>query len=348
MNDIVERVKGFLAERPDVAPDRFAARTKFAPSTLRHVLDGMRAPSEEVTAELERVLRLAKAGEVFPAGAGTVALSEGQARPILPMRRPRDIFATETLRKVGQGLTYCAENAALGVITATYGAGKTEAVRHWREHGEGRGRESFVLELDEFTCANAVDFVERLADLVGAEYKGGCHNGGRTLRALCAHLVKNPCLLLLDQCEGMRARVAQIARQIHDRTHDAGVGMVLLAAPVLMERLQASRISDLAALSSRVGMWVQLRGLSESEMAAILKAERITTVDEAAFRTWYRAVGGSMRRLMASVDLIQAKHAGKQITEKTLAGVAAYLWGLNIGVAVEHAEPARSEQARVA
>jgi DNA transposition AAA+ family ATPase len=348
MNDIVERVKGFLAERPDVAPDRFAARTKFAPSTLRHVLDGMRAPSEEVTAELERVLRLAKAGEVFPAGAGTVALSEGQARPILPMRRPRDIFATETLRKVGQGLTYCAENAALGVITATYGAGKTEAVRHWREHGEGRGRESFVLELDEFTCANAVDFVERLADLVGAEYKGGCHNGGRTLRALCAHLVKNPCLLLLDQCEGMRARVAQIARQIHDRTHDAGVGMVLLAAPVLMERLQASRISDLAALSSRVGMWVQLRGLSESEMAAILKAERITTVDEAAFRTWYRAVGGSMRRLMASVDLIQAKHAGKQITERTLAGVAAYLWGLNIGVAVEHAEPARSEQARVA
>ena len=219
---------------------------------------------------------------------------------------------------------------------------------HWREHGEGRGRESFVLELDEFTCANAVDFVERLADLVGAEYKGGCHNGGRTLRAVCAHLVKNPCLLLLDQCEGMRARVAQIARQIHDRTHDAGVGMVLLAAPVLMERLQASRISDLAALSSRVGMWVQLRGLSESEMAAILKAERITTVDEAAFRTWYRAVGGSMRRLMASVDLIQAKHAGKQITERTLAGVAAYLWGLNIGVAVEHAEPARSEQARVA
>ena len=146
----------------------------------------------------------------------------------------------------------------------------------------------------------------------------------------------------------MRARVAQIARQIHDRTHDAGVGMVLLAAPVLMERLQASRISDLAALSSRVGMWVQLRGLSESEMAAILKAERITTVDEAAFRTWYRAVGGSMRRLMASVDLIQAKHAAKPITEKTLAGVAAYLWGLNIGVAVEHAEPARSEQARVA
>ena len=348
MNDIVERVKGFLAERPDVAPDRFAACTKFAPSTLRHVLDGMREPSADVTAELARVLRLALAGEVFPAGAGTVALSEGQARPILPMRRPRDIFATETLRKVGQGLTYCAENAALGVITATYGAGKTEAVRHWREHGEGRGRESFVLELDEFTCANAVDFVERLADLVGAEYKGGCHNGGRTLRALCAHLVKNPCLLLLDQCEGMRARVAQIARQIHDRTHDAGVGMVLLAAPVLMERLQASRISDLAALSSRVGMWVQLRGLSESEMAAILKAERITTVDEAAFRTWYRAVGGSMRRLMASVDLIQAKHAGKQITERTLAGVAAYLWGLNIGVAVEHAEPARSEQARVA
>jgi type II secretory pathway predicted ATPase ExeA len=348
MNDIVERVKGFLAERPDVAPDRFAACTKFAPSTLRHVLDGMREPSADVTAELARVLRLALAGEVFPAGAGAVALPEGHARPILPVRRPRDIFLTETLRKVGRGLTYCAEHAALGVITATYGAGKTMSVRHWREFGEGRGIESVVFEHSDFSASNSIDFVESLADLVGAEYKRGCHNGGRTMRALCAHLVEHPALLIIDQAEAVRGRVMQITRQIWDRTHDAGVGMVLLAAPVLMERLQASRISDLAALSSRVGMWVQLRGLSESEMAAILKAERITTVDEAAFRTWYRAVGGSMRRLMASVDLIQAKHAGKQITERTLAGVAAYLWGLNIGVAVEHAEPARSEQARVA
>ena len=223
MNDIVERVKGFLAERPDVAPDRFAACTKFAPSTLRHVLDGMREPSADVTAELARVLRLALAGEVFPAGAGAVALPEGHARPILPVRRPRDIFLTETLRKVGRGLTYCAEHAALGVITATYGAGKTMSVRHWREFGEGRGIESVVFEHSDFSASNSIDFVESLADLVGAEYKRGCHNGGRTLRALCA--------LLLARSSWRLWRAAGASAAKRDATSPADVLATSLVNP---------------------------------------------------------------------------------------------------------------------
>jgi type II secretory pathway predicted ATPase ExeA len=350
MQDIVERVKAFLAERPDVAPDRLVAHTKYAATTLRHVLDGMRPASAEVAAELERVLRDARAGEIFPADVAAITLPESRALPIRAPRRPREIFLTETLRKVGQSLTYCAEHAAIGVVTATYGAGKTEAIRHWREHGEGYELESCVFEFDDFSASNAVDFVERLADLVGVEYKRGPHNGGRTLRALCAHLVEHPCLLIMDQCEAVRGRVMQIMRQIWDHTHDAGVGMVLLAAPVLMERMQASRIQDLEALRSRVAMWVQLRGLSVNEMAAILKSEGITAVDDAAFRLWHRATGGSMRRLMASIDLIKAKHAGRPITEKTLSGVAAYLWGLNIGFVEPTAEAScnEREQAKVA
>ena len=76
----------------------------------------------------------------------------------------------------------------------------------------------------------------------------------------------------------------------------------------------------------------QLRGLSAAEMGSILKAEGISRVDDDAFRMWHRAVGGSMRRLMSSVTLIQSKHAGKAITERTVAGVAASLWGMTLGV----------------
>jgi type II secretory pathway predicted ATPase ExeA len=348
MQDIVERVKAFLAERPDVAPDRISAHTKFAPSTLRHVLDGQRTPSDEMAAELERVLRLARAGEIFAMDAA--GGSGSQARPVLSIRRRCEVFVTETLRKVGQALSYCAQHAAIGVVTATYGAGKTEAVRYWREHGEGCGREAVIFEFDEFACSNACDFIERLAELLGVEYRGGANYGGRTLRAVCAYLVEHPCLLIFDQCESVRGRIMQVIRQIWDRTRDAGVGVVLLAAPVLMERMQASRLQDLAALTSRVGLWVQSSGLTESEMAAILKSEHITAVDDAAFRLWYRAVGGSMRRLMTSIDLVQAKHAGKPITERTLAGIAAYLWGLNVGVVepVVGASRDEREQAKVA
>jgi hypothetical protein len=37
-----------------------------------------------------------------------------------------------------------------------------------------------------------------------------------------------------------------------------------------------------------------------------------------------------MRRLARSLDLLKAKHSGKRVTEKTVQGVAAHLWGLSI------------------
>ena len=38
---------------------------------------------------------------------------------------------------------------------------------------------------------------------------------------------------------------------------------------------------------------------------------------------------GSMRRLMRSLDLLKVKHSGKHVGEKTIAGVAGHLWGMN-------------------
>ena len=67
-------------------------------------------------------------------------------------------------------------------------------------------------------------------------------------------------------------------------------------------------------------------------MASIIKQEGISEIDDPAFALWYQATAGSMRRLMRSLELLQAKHAGKRITEKTIAGVAAHLWGMNVGV----------------
>jgi hypothetical protein len=91
-----------------------------------------------------------------------------------------------------------------------------------------------------------------------------------------------------------------------------------------------SRVADLGALTSRVGIWAVLSGLGKSEMAAIVKQEGFTEIDEAAFDLWWKATAGSMRRLMRALDLLKAKHAGKRITEKTIAGVAGHLWGMRL------------------
>jgi type II secretory pathway predicted ATPase ExeA len=318
--------------RPDVEPAAFGALTKFAPSTIRHVLDGQREASLEVESELERVLALAARGDVFPQGADPVVITERKSEGAAQVRRQRDFYYTETVRRIGEVLSYCADFAAIGVVTADYGVGKSESVKAWRR-GDGRRVESVVFEFDSFSSSNRVDFVESVADLLGVDYTPGHHNGGKTLRALVAHLRQSPVLLILDQCEMVRPAVMQVARQIWDGARDAGVGMVLLAAPVLMERMLASRTRDLGALSSRVGVWARLGGLARGEVAAILKKEGIAGLDDDTFALLYQAVGGSMRRLMASVDMLRARHVakGRAVNTETIEGIAAHLWGMAIG-----------------
>jgi hypothetical protein len=117
----------------------------------------------------------------------------------------------------------------------------------------------------------------------------------------------------------------QAIRQVHDRTSDAGVGVVISAAPILLARL--SKMQDLGALASRVAVYAPLSGISRAEMVAIVKQEGFTDVEDAAFDLWHKATGGSMRRLMRSLDLLRAKHEGKRISEKTIVGVGGMLWG---------------------
>ena len=330
MSEVRKAVQQFLERRPDVAAVQLGAHTRLAPSTCRHFLDGdLKWGVQTAEKEFARVLRLAEAGDILPVGAEPVTITEQHADVVKRVKRSHDFYQIETTRRVGQVLTFCAEHAAIGVITGAYGVGKSEALKAWRR-GAGKQVENVSVEFDEFMAANVVDFIENLADLFGVEYAPGMHNGGRTFRALCAHLVEHHCLVVFDQCEAVRPRVLQVIRQIHDRTRDAGVGIVILAAPVLMERLQVSKMRDLGALSSRVGIWAQLTGLSRPEMAAIVKQEGILEVDKDAFDLWSRAVAGSMRRLMASVELIQARHSGKRVTVKTIAGVASHLWGMAI------------------
>jgi hypothetical protein len=243
--------------------------------------------------------------------------------------RNGNFYVTQTVKKIGEVLDYCSDQCAIGVITADFGVGKTEAVNAWRRGHVGKV-EATVFEFDEFSSTNKVDFVRMMARTFGVAQQVGSQNGGLVFRELCDYLRANPCLMIFDQCETLRPRVCQVIRQLWDRTHDAGVGVVMLAAPILLSRLMGGKMVDLGALTSRVGIWAPLAGLTRGEMAAIVRDEGFDQVDEAAFDLWHKAAAGSMRRLMWSLDLLKARHMGKRISEKTIAGVAGMLWGMQI------------------
>jgi hypothetical protein len=284
-----------------------------------------------VVAEIERVITQIKAGDILqPGGAqqAIVFLEKGQRRERRVMRRDT-FFETETARRIWDVLDYAAEHCAIGCITANFGTGKTEAVKEWRRRTAGKV-ESIVFEFDEFSCRSIVDFVRALSEKLGIDCAPGFLNGGTIFRGLCDRLRQQPVLIILDQTEMVRQRVCSCIRQIWDRTADAGVGIVMLAAPILLARLSNGKMADLGALSSRIGVWAPLAGLSKEEFASIVKQEGITDVDPEALDLWWHATGGSMRRLLRAIDLLKAKHAGKRVTEKTVASVAGFLWGMQI------------------
>jgi len=324
-------VRQFLASRPDVSMLNLTHYTTLSDAAGRNFLNSHLPGGREVVGELRRVLELAKRGEILaPAGQnGKVVLTESEPAAVRPVRQARTFYETQTVRKVAEVLDYCAAHAAIGVITADFGHGKTEAVKAWRQ-GNGKNVASLAYEFTEYTTANGVEFIRELATMLGLEPPPGSQTGGRIFRAVCETLCESPHLLIFDQCETVRARICQVIRQIWDRTHEAGVGMVLLAAPILLTRMTVSRMADLGALTSRVGIWAPLSGISRAEMAAIVKQEGLVDIEESAFEIWWRAVGGSMRRLMRGIDLLRAKHTGKRITPKTIASMAAYLWGMRI------------------
>ena len=321
----------FLASRPDLGPADLAQYTTLAESTVRLFLRGTIPGGREVVDEIERVIAQVKAGEILQPGGSqqTIVFLEKGQKPARRVRRRENFYETETARRIWDVLDYAAEHCAIGIATADFGVGKTEAVREWRRRTAGKV-ESLVFEFDEFSARSVVDFVRALSEKLGIDCAPGFLNGGTMFRGLCDRLRQQPVLIILDQCEMVRQRVCSCIRQVWDRTADAGVGVVLLAAPILLTRLSNGRMADLGALSSRVGVWAPLSGLSKEEMAAIVKQEGITEVDPAAFELWWMATGGSMRRLLRAIDLLKAKHAGKRVTEKTVASVAGFLWGMQI------------------
>ena len=322
-------VQTFLASRPDLNQGSLAQFTNLTPSSIHGFVSGQRPASQLISAELRRVLDQARAGEILtPGSPSSVTIAESHSRRVRRVRKVGTFYEIETVRRVAEILDYCAENCAIGVITGGFGVGKTEGVRAWRR--KAAAPESVVFEFDEFTASNKVQTVLMMCEAFGLETRVANQNAGSAFRALCAWLRENPCLLIFDQCEMLRPRVCQVIRQIWDRTSDAGVGVVMLAAPTMLTRMLAGRMADMGALTSRVGVWAPLSGLSRAEMSAIVKQEGFTDVDDAAFDLWCKATGGSMRRLMRSLDLLKAKHQGKRLSEKTIIGVAGMLWGMQL------------------
>ncbi len=326
-------VRELMRQRPDLTFPVLAAHTTYSTSAWRVWIAGHTPGSREFLDAVARVLGAWRAGEIAAGAASAseaVELAETHERPRRLRRRgEQTVYITDAIRRVDRVCDYCAEHATIGVITAIFGGGKSFAVDHWRRNHPDV--DVLHIELDDFRTSNRVEFIRVLARALGLRAGGGA---AAMFDAVVAELREHPQLLIIDQAEAVSPRVFQLIRQIWDRTHEDGAGVVILAAPVLRTRMLASRGQELGAITSRVGIWAPLAGVLREECASILKAEGIGKVDDDAFDLLARAVDGSMRRLMGVIGLLKSDGFagdGKRVSEKTVCQVATHLWGLAIG-----------------
>jgi len=166
-----EDARRFLASRPDLRPADLATQTILAESTVRSFIRGDIAGGREVIAELTRVLQQARAGDILQPGGGTdrrcLVIAEDDRHQVRRVVRRGAFYTTETVKRIAEVLDYCAEHCAIGVATCDFGCGKTEAVKAWR--ASHCGVQSLVMECDEFTSHNKIDFVRVLGRMFGLE-----------------------------------------------------------------------------------------------------------------------------------------------------------------------------------
>lgn len=327
------RVQERLASDPGFNLKILAGHTPFAHATIRNWMAGCNRENPRLKQEVARVMDLVDRGEIsLQAGAPSGAVSIEEIRRPAPRKLHRSagrFYEIKTARDIADGLDYCLETGCIAVITADYGCGKTAAAEWWKRT-TGKDENVVLFEFDVFTVSSKCELIAELGRRLGLKVHGGMTCGARDFAAVVEYLREEPHLLIFDQCEAVSMRVFQAIRQLWDRTRDAGVGVALLGAPILRTRMLASRSQDLGALTSRVGCWVPAGGVTRDEMAAIVKGEGITDVDDKAFDLWWQCVRGSMRYLLESLDMLKARHEGRRVQEKTIIGIAGRLWGLQV------------------
>jgi hypothetical protein len=321
-----QRIAELLAQRPDLSQRALAAAmANIAPKTFLCWLHRTNADTEETLTEVERVIGCIERGELLRPGGDALTEADYAAKPRRVRsaeRGVRNYYELATPRAIWDVLDYALEHESIGLVIANYGVGKTEAVARWMaKHRD----EAVSIEVISLMGGHRVEFLRAIAEA------SALPNSGSALalfKRIVAELRATPRLIVLDQAESLTPRVFAVVRELWDAVRLAGSNFAVLAAPDLWLRMHGSRSQQLGAIRSRTWPTAVLSGFTREEMAYVVRQEGISEVDDEAFTLWHKAAGGSMRTLLASIDLIRTKHAGRKVTEKTIAGVAGFLWGM--------------------
>lgn len=212
---------------------------------------------------------------------------------------------TSIAQDVFQTLKYAHSYQKNCAIVGDPGCGKTIALRQYTIDQVS----AFMVEATETTTSMSL-----LRSIYDALKLRGETKSNDMFEAIVAKLKDSKRLLIVDEGENLNTRCLEIIRRIQDFSH---VGLVVCGTKKL-ESLLKGRKGELAQLSSRIGMRVELGMLKPSDTQMIIEANFPAAIELAPI--FHQLCKSNARILQHLIDLVKmATSDGRQkITPKII------------------------------
>ncbi len=191
---------------------------------------------------------------------------------------------TDTLNSIRKALILAQDESDIAVIVGDAGTGKTTALRAYAEES----RSAILVEVDASFTKN--ELIKAIARSLGLDTKGG-------MSAVIARVVEalkgRDTVILIDEADYLSdSSLELIRRVIHDK---AETGVVLCGLPDLRYKLE-NRRNDHQQLTSRVGVFLEVKKMGKSDAAKILNTVW-DSLPKATIEAFVKSAKGSVRTL---------------------------------------------------
>lgn len=284
MNDIIAKIKQYLADHPEISQENLAKQAGISGGALSSFLSGSyRGNKEAIAAKLEALL----------------VADANRSRALEEIKAP-EIVETTSMKTILYGMDYAQERNDIIVIHGSPGIGKTVTARTWAEENPSS---IFITANPNLATKRCV--MEEILTALRVRADGRCD---KMHRAIVAALRNSNRPIIIDEAHFLRLETLETLRSIYDVTN---VPMIFVSNSTIMDKITEKNKLVTGQFFSR-SVKIQLDG--EVPMADVknIVCQNGIELDDDVLKELHRAANNvGALRLMTKLYLFALKIAHK-------------------------------------
>jgi DNA transposition AAA+ family ATPase len=209
-------------------------------------------------------------------------------------RKKVEVVETGQLRRIVNAIAMAHAEGDIALIVDDAGSGKTTAARHYA----GQNPRTTIY-IDVVKGMNARALVQKIAESLGIDTVRV--NQQALIQNVSASLADRNMVVILDEADYLKADALEFSRRL---VNDLGKsGLVLIGLPRLTGTIQNLK-NDHRQLESRIGVYLPLSGLSETDAGKIARSVW-PDIDDEVVDAMYRISRTDVRQFVKIIERAQ-------------------------------------------